>query len=127
MQLRQRSLVLIEMELVKVHTPLQVSERRAFEAFSEWFNLRYSIVYFYNAYGDHEIANGRYATVVAKFIKLVQMGASEFPTSPGTQLRNFTHVEDIVDGIILAGFHGEGDDYGIGCDEKHSILDLLSI
>ena len=96
------------------------------KAFSEWFNLRYSIVYFYNAYGDHEIANGRYATVVAKFIKLVQMGASELPvTSPGTQLRNFTHVEDIVDGIILAGFHGEGDDYGIGCDEKHSILDLV--
>ena len=83
MQLRQRSLVLIEMELVKVHTPLPSLKRRAFEGVSEWFNLRYSIVYFYNAYGDHEIANGRYATVVAKFIKLVQMGASELPvTSP---------------------------------------------
>ena len=39
--------------------------------------------------------------------------------------RNFTHIDDIVDGIILAAFKGSGDDYGIGSDEKYSILDVV--
>ena len=98
------------------------------KAFSEWYNLNYTIVYFYNAYGDHEVAEGKYSTVVAKFIKLIRSGETELPvTSPGTQLRNFTHVNDIVSGLILAGFEGNGDGYGIGSDEKYSVLDLVNL
>tara|TARA_B110000285_G_scaffold207881_1_gene247605 strand:+ start:4591 stop:5448 length:858 start_codon:yes stop_codon:yes gene_type:complete len=94
--------------------------------YSEWYGLHYTIVYFYNAYGDHEIGTGNYSTVIAKFIGMVKNGATQLPvTSPGTQLRNFTHVDDIVSGLILSGFYGSGDGYGIGCDEKHSILDLV--
>ncbi len=48
-------------------------------------------------------------------------------TSPGTQLRNFTHVDDIVSGLMLAGFRGNGDGYGIGSDYKYSILDLVDM
>ena len=66
------------------------------KAFSDWYGLDYTIVYFYNAYGDHEIGDGDYSTVVAKFIRLIRSGETELPvTSPGTQLRNFTHVDDI--------------------------------
>lgn len=94
--------------------------------YGEWFGLKYSIVYFYNVYGENEISEGRYATVIAKFINMVKEGWNELPvTSPGTQLRNFTHIDDIVEGIILAAFKGEGDGYGIGCDEKVSILDVV--
>ena len=39
--------------------------------------------------------------------------------------RNFTHVEDIVSGLIMVGEKGFGDGYGIGNDKKHSILDLV--
>jgi len=96
------------------------------KVFSEWYGLSYTIVYFYNAYGDHEVGDGDYSTVVAKFIKLIRSGKTELPvTSPGTQLRNFTHVDDIVSGLMVAGFEGNGDGYGIGCDEKHSILDIV--
>ena len=96
------------------------------QRYSEWYGLDYTIVYFYNAYGDHEVADGAYSTVIAKFIKMVKDGNYILPvTAPGTQLRNFTHVDDIVSGLILAGFEGNGDGYGIGCDDKHSILDLV--
>lgn len=33
---------------------------------------------------------------------------------PGTQLRSFTYVEDIVSGIIAAGKYGKGDGYPLG-------------
>lgn len=95
--------------------------------YSKWFGLDYSIVYFYNAYGDHEVDTGVYATVVAKFIRLVNSGEKKLPVnSPGTQLRNFTHIDDIISGLLIAGFKGKGDDYGIGSEEKYSILDLVS-
>jgi UDP-glucose 4-epimerase len=96
--------------------------------YAKWYGLDYTIVYFYNVYGDHEIGRGKYATVVAKFLDIVKGGHRTLPvTSPGTQLRNFTHIDDIVAGLILAGFKGSGDGYGIGSDEKYSILDLVEM
>ena len=98
------------------------------QRYSEWYGLDYTIVYFYNVYGDNEIGKGKYATVVAKFLNMVKEGRAELPvTFPGTQLRNFTHIDDIIDGLILAGFEGNGDGYGIGSDNKYSILDLVGM
>ena len=31
---------------------------------------KYVITYFYNVYGENEIPNGKYATVIAKFLDL---------------------------------------------------------
>ena len=33
--------------------------------YAEWYGLSYAIVYFYNAYGDKEISQGRYSTLIA--------------------------------------------------------------
>ena len=64
--------------------------------------MDYTIVYFYNVYGDNEIGSGKYATVVAKFLNMVKQGKVSLPvTFPGTQLRNFTHIDDIIDGKHL--------------------------
>lgn len=96
--------------------------------YADWYGLDYTIVYFYNVYGEGENGEGKYATVVQKFLEMAFNGAEKFPvTSPGTQLRNFTHIDDIVDGLILAGFRGQGDNYGIGSDTKYSILDLVDM
>ena len=95
--------------------------------FCEWFGVRYAIVYFYNAYGGRETGHGNYATVVAKFKRLFEEGRNTLPVrSPGTQLRNFTHIDDIVAGILTVAEHGEGDEFGIGSDEAISLLELCS-
>jgi len=47
--------------------------------------------------------------------------------SPGTQLRNFTHIEDIISGLVLVGKKGLGDNYGIGCSQSFSILDIAKM
>ena len=47
--------------------------------------------------------------------------------SPGTQLRNFTHIDDIVSGLIIVGKKGVGDNYGIGCSTAFSILDIAKM
>jgi UDP-glucose 4-epimerase len=91
-----------------------------------WFGLSYAITYFYNVYGPRE-RFGTYGTVVEifkqKYLKNETLGV----VSPGTQTRNFTHVEDIVGGLILVGKNGEGDDFGIGSEEKYSVLELAKM
>ena len=96
--------------------------------YANWYKLDFSIVYFNNVYGEREIANGRYATVVAKYKNLVRDNFTRLPVSlPGTQRRNFTHVDDIVDGIILAAILGKNQDYQIGSEISYSIIELCEM
>lgn len=88
------------------------------------YAIPYAITYFYNVYGPGEIASGKYATVVAKFIEAKQHGKEITITGDGHQRRHFTHVDDIVNGLIIVANGGDGDGYGIGADEAVSILEL---
>ena len=47
--------------------------------------------------------------------------------SPGIQRRNFTHVKDIVSGLITVGDFGQGDNFGIGSDDQYSILEVAKM
>ena len=105
----------------------KASNTELVQNYGNWFGLSYAIVYFYNVYGNREISSGKYATLIALFIKKFKKGEPLPVVSPGTQLRNFTHIKDIISGLILVGNKGEGDNYGIGCSKAFSILDITKI
>jgi UDP-glucose 4-epimerase len=91
-----------------------------------WFDLQYAIAYFYNVYGPGERA-GRYGTVIEIFRQKRVRGEKITITAPGTQRRNFTHVDDIVDGLVLVGEKGEGDEFGLGNEKDYSILEIAQM
>tara|TARA_B110000091_G_C13733535_1_gene440114 strand:+ start:218 stop:1075 length:858 start_codon:yes stop_codon:yes gene_type:complete len=95
--------------------------------YGDWFGIDYAITYFYNVYGPREIANGKYSTLIALFSEKIKQNKPLTVVSPGEQLRNFTHVDDIVDGLILVGLKGRGDEFGIGHHEKFSILEVAQL
>lgn len=95
--------------------------------YGSWFNLPYAIVYFYNVYGKREIATGKYATLIALFTEKMKAGESLSIVSPGTQKRNFTHIDDIVDGLVLVGQQGYGDDFGIGSPDSLTVLEVAGL
>ena len=47
--------------------------------------------------------------------------------TPGTQHRSFTHVDDIVRGIILAAEKGKGDGYCLGPKTMHTIREVAEM
>lgn len=94
--------------------------------YGSWYGLRYAIAYFYNVYGPRE-SSSAYGTVVAIFKEQYARGAPRTVVSPGTQERIFTHVEDIVDGLLRVGASGEGDGYGIGGEDRLTILELANL
>jgi UDP-glucose 4-epimerase len=95
--------------------------------YGEWFGLKYAITYFYNVYGPREISEGKYATLIALFKNLRASGKPLSVVSPGIQKRNFTHVDDIVSGLVLVGEKGEGDDFGLGSEESYSVLEIAKM
>lgn len=92
--------------------------------YAEWFNLSHAITYFYNVYGEKENEIGEYATLIGIFKRKIENNKSLEIVLPGTQKRNFTDIRDIVNGLILIGDKGEGDNFGIGSDEEFSILEI---
>lgn len=94
--------------------------------YGTWFNLPYAITYFYNVYGPRELSDN-FGTVMEIFRQKHLKGEPLTIVSPGTQKRNFTHVKDIVRGLILVGEKGTGDEYGLGSEKVYSILDLAKM
>ena len=92
--------------------------------FCSVFQIPYAIVYFSNVYGNNELDEGPYATVVGKFLKSKISNQPVEVTSPGTQARAFTHIEDTISGIILAALYGDGDGYVIGSSKSYSIIEI---
>ena len=95
--------------------------------YDSWFNLNYAICYFYNVYGPGQITEGSYATVIGIFEKQYLEGKPLTVIRPGTQTRCFTHINDIIDGIISVAFSGKGDGYHLGCKDEISIIDVAEM
>lgn len=110
------------------HSPYAWSKKNNTEFlinFANYYKIKYAITYFYNVYGEREIEEGKYATVIAKFLKLKNEKAKYIEiTRPGTQKRNFTHVKDIISGLITVAEKGNGDGYGISSLKAYSIIQL---
>jgi UDP-glucose 4-epimerase len=94
--------------------------------YAEWYGLPYAITYFYNVYGPGE-RSGAYGTVIEIFRQKFLAGQSLTVTAPGTQRRIFTHVDDIVDGLMMVGEKGEGDEFGLGAETEYSVLDVAEL
>lgn len=94
--------------------------------YGDWFGIDYAITYFYNVYGPNERSDA-YGTVVAIFKEQYKRGLPLGVVLPGTQERIFTHVHDIVDGLIVVGARGAGDGYGIGSEDTFSIMALAKL
>lgn len=95
--------------------------------YKEWYGLDYCIVYFYNVYGQGQITKGNYATVIGIFEEQYKNKEPLTVVKPGTQTRYFTHIDDIIRGLLLISEKGEGDGYMLGTRKDISIFDLVKM
>jgi UDP-glucose 4-epimerase len=95
--------------------------------FSTWYGLDYVITYFYNVYGPRQIREGKYATVIGIFEAQYERGEPLTIVAPGTQTRDFTHIDDIVDGIVICAEHGSGDGYLLGAGQERPLIEVAEL
>lgn len=95
--------------------------------YKEWYNLEYEICYFFNVYGPGQIKSGDYATVVGIFERQWEAGEPLTIVSPGTQTRDFTHIEDIVNGVIASVEKGLNGEWHLRSGQAHSIIEVAEM
>ena len=74
-----------------------------FKMYSEVYNVTTGIARFFNVYGPRNPLIGQYTPVVAIFEHQKSNGQVLTVVGDVEQRRDFTHVEDIVDGMIRCG------------------------
>jgi UDP-glucose 4-epimerase len=95
--------------------------------YADWFGISYAITYFYNVYGPRERSDSTSGTLIAIFADKYKKGEFLSVRLPGTQKRNFTHVLDIIEGLVAVGERGEGDEYGLGNPLAYSVLEVAEM
>jgi UDP-glucose 4-epimerase len=105
----------------------KASNTELVQNYARWYELPYAITYFYNVYGPGERPAHEYGTLIETFKRQKLAGKNLTVVAPGTQKRNFTHVDDIVHGLMLVGEKGEGDEFGLGADESYSVLEVAEL
>ena len=95
------------------------------EMFNKVYGLKCAVARFFNVYGDRQPITGAYATVVGIFEGQHASGVSLTVTGDGEQRRDFTHVSDIVSGLIaMEGEVGTCELYQLGTGTNYSINEL---
>ena len=97
--------------------------------YSNVYNTDTAICRFYNVYGSHQIEDGIYATLLGIFQKQYREGNPLTIVGNGEQRRDFTHIDDIVDGVIKSSeqpFRGEIFELGSGVNYSiNEIADMF--
>lgn len=89
------------------------------------FGVNCAMATFYNVYGNREPREGEWATVVAKFGRQWKEGSQLTVVGDGMQTRDFTHVDDICDGLIkISEGNWKADNFDLGRGVPVSILDV---
>ena len=95
--------------------------------YNKWFGLKYEFVYFYNVYGPGQIMNSPMSAVIGIFEQQFRKGKPLTIVRPGTQRRDFTHIDDIVKGCYLAWKKGKQNHYMLGTKKTYSIIDIAKM
>lgn len=92
------------------------------------YGVPVSIARFFNVYGPRQLQEGAYATVIGIFEKQFKEGIPLTITGDGEQRRDFTHVDDIVSGLIsMSQKDYNGEVFNLGTGTNHSINELAKL
>jgi len=98
------------------------------ELYSKVYGLSTAICRFYNVYGPYQLESGEYSTVLGIFERQQRSKEPLTITGDGTQRRDFTHVDDIVDGLYKCiGKDLKADIFELGRGENFSINEIVDM
>jgi len=97
--------------------------------YKQVFELNAEIVRFYNVYGPNEITEGDWAAVIGRWRGQIAKNYPITVVGDGEQRRDFTHIRDIVDGLIRVAESDEKhkDAWELGTGKNYSINEVANM
>ena len=116
---------------INLHTPYQVTKLLG-ELYTNYFHNLYDLpivnARFFNVYGPGEVP-GKYRNVIPNFFYWA-MNEQALPiTGDGTETRDWTYVEDIVNGLLSMGIVDDavGEAINLGSGNDYRVRDMAEI
>ena len=98
------------------------------ELYSKVYGLSTAICRFYNVYGPHQLEDGEYSTVLGIFERQYRNNNPLTVTGDGEQRRDFTHIDDIVDGLYKCmGKDLRAEVFELGRGKNFSINEIVDM
>lgn len=97
------------------------------QIFSMLYGLETVCLRYFNVFGPNQDPTSQYSAVIPKFIMLMENNQSPVVYGDGTQSRDFTYVENVVNANLLAcaAAGASGKVFNIACGERHSLLHVI--
>jgi len=98
------------------------------ELYQKHFGLSVSVARFYNVYGPHQLLEGGYTTLIGRWINNIQNDIQCEIYGDGKKRRDFTHIDDIVDALILImEKEAWGHQFELGRGMNHSVNEVAEM
>jgi len=98
------------------------------ELYQKHFGLRASITRFYNVYGPYQLTEGGYTTLIGRWLNNIEKGIQCEIYGDGEQRRDFTHVDDIVEALLLIMYKNYyGYDFELGRGRNISVNEVAKM
>ncbi len=116
---------------INLHTPYQVTKLLG-ELYTNYFHNLYDLpivnARFFNVYGPGEVP-GKYRNVIPNFFYWAINGEALPITGDGTETRDWTYVDDIVNGLLSMGVVDEavGEAINLGSGYDNRVRDMAEI
>lgn len=116
---------------MNLSTPYQITKMLG-ELYCNFFYNHHSLpvvkTRFFNSYGPGEVP-GQYRNVIPNFIYWAMKGEPLPVTGTGEETRDFTYVEDLVDGLLRAGYYegAIGKEFNLASGKETKIIDLANM
>lgn len=98
------------------------------ELYQKHFELSVSVARFYNVYGPHQLLEGGYTTLIGRWINNIKNGIQCEIYGDGEKRRDFTHIDDIIDALILImEKEAWGHQFELGRGMNHSVNEVAEM
>jgi len=116
---------------ISLHTPYQITKLLG-ELYTNYFHNLYDLpivnARFFNVFGPGEVP-GKYRNVIPNFIYWAMNGKALPITGDGSETRDWTYVDDIVNGLLAMGIRKEaiGEAINLGSATETEVIEMANI
>ncbi len=96
-------------------------------AWSRLYGLETVGLRYFNVFGPRQDPESQYAAVIPRFITWALRGEALEVHGDGTQSRDFTHIDNVVEANLLAASAAgvAGETFNVGCGSRVSLLEII--
>jgi nucleoside-diphosphate-sugar epimerase len=126
-----------ELPKVETQTPAPVSPYAVSKLAAELYCRVYTRLYgletvalrYFNVFGPRQSPRSQYAAVVPLFMESARRGEALEIHGDGTQSRDFTHIDNVVQANLLSfeAPRAAGHAFNVACADRRSLLDIVAL